>query len=151
MRTVPTNYMLCIKSDCPKAATCLRYKATQMMPTEVKTWSILSPTFLEQMEGECPHYRSVEKVRYARGFVRMIRTLPVNISEMVAQKLIADPLDLFSLRAVDLCAMEISGHRFGKNALTVVEALEKAKIMAGAMHLKNSRGLLPPITRTAVE
>ena len=89
MRTVPTNYMLCIKSDCPKAATCLRYKATQMMPTEVKTWSILSPTFLEQMEGECPHYRSVEKVRYARGFVRMIRTLPVNISEMVAQKLIA--------------------------------------------------------------
>ena len=89
MRTVPTNYMLCIKSDCPKAATCLRYKATQMMPTEVKTWSILSPTFLEQMEGECPHYRSVEKVRYARGFVHMVRTLPVNISEMVAHKLIA--------------------------------------------------------------
>ena len=87
--TVPTNYTLCIKSDCPKAATCLRYKATQMMPTEVKTWSILSPTFLEQMEGECPCYRSAEKVQYARGFVRMIRTLPVNISEMVAQKLIA--------------------------------------------------------------
>ena len=89
MRTVPTNYMLCIKSDCPKAATCLRYKATQMMPTEVKTWSILSPAYLAQMKGECPHYRLAEKVRYARGFVRMIRTLPVNISEMVAQKLIA--------------------------------------------------------------
>ena len=89
MRTVPTNYMLCIKSDCPKAATCLRYKATQMIPTEVKTWSILSPAYLAQMKGECPHYRSAEKVRYARGFVRMIRTLPVNISEMVAQKLIA--------------------------------------------------------------
>ena len=34
-------------------------------------------------------YRSAEKVQYARGFVRMVRTLPVNISEMVMHKLIA--------------------------------------------------------------
>ena len=87
--TVPTNYTLCIKSDCPKAAICLCHKATQMMLSDVKTWSIISPVHLAQMEGECPHYRSVEKVQYARGFVRMVRTLPVNVSEMVAQKLIA--------------------------------------------------------------
>lgn len=31
--TVPTNYMLCLKSDCPQATTCLRYTATEMMPT----------------------------------------------------------------------------------------------------------------------
>ena len=86
---VPTNYTLCIKGDCPKATMCLRYKATQMMPAEVQTWSIISPAYLAQMKGECPHYRSAEKVQYARGFVRMIRTLPVNISEMVAHKLIA--------------------------------------------------------------
>ena len=89
MRTVPTNYMLCLKSDCPKATMCLRHKATLMIPADVMKWSILSPAYLAQMKGECPHYRSAEKVRYARGFVRMIRTLPVNISEMVAQKLIA--------------------------------------------------------------
>ena len=86
---VPVNYTLCIKNDCPKAAVCLRYKATQMMQADVQTWSILSPAYLAQIEGECPHYRSTEKVQYARGFVRMIRTLPVNISEMVAHKLIA--------------------------------------------------------------
>ena len=89
MRTVPTNYMLCLKSDCPKATMCLRHKATQMIPADMMKWSILSPAYLTQIEGECPHYRSAEKVQYARGFVRMIRTLPVNISEMVAQKLIA--------------------------------------------------------------
>ena len=89
MRTVPTNYMLCLKSDCPKATMCLRHKATLMIPADVMKWSILSPVYLAKMKGECPHYRSAEKVRYARGFVRMIRTLPVNISEMVAQKLIA--------------------------------------------------------------
>ena len=86
---VPTNYTLCIKRDCPKAAMCLRYKATQMIPADVMKWSILSPAYLAQRVGECPHYRSAGKVKYARGFVRMIRTLPVNISEMVAQKLIA--------------------------------------------------------------
>ena len=86
---VPTNYTLCIKGDCPKAATCLRHRATQMMQADVQRWSILSPAYLVQIEGECPHYRSAEKVKYARGFVRMIRTLPVNISEMVAHTLIA--------------------------------------------------------------
>ena len=86
---IHTNYTLCIKGDCPKAAMCLRYKATQMMPAEVQKWSILSPAYLAQIENECPHYRSAEKVQYARGFVRMIRTLPVNIAEMVAHKLIA--------------------------------------------------------------
>lgn len=86
---VPTNYTLCIKGDCPKAATCLRHRATQMMQVDVQRWSILSPAYLVQIEGECPHYRSAEKVKYARGFVRMIRTLPVNISEMVAHTLIA--------------------------------------------------------------
>ena len=59
------------------------------MPAEVQRWSIVSPAYLAQMEGECPMYRSAEKVQYARGFVRMVRTLPVNISEMVMHKLIA--------------------------------------------------------------
>lgn len=87
--TVPNNFTLCIKGDCPKMATCLRYAATQMMPAEVQRWSIVSPAYLAQMEGECPLYRAAEKVQYARGFVRMIRSLPVNVSEMVAHKLIA--------------------------------------------------------------
>ena len=86
---VPTNYTLCIRRECPKAETCLRHVATLMIPADVMKWSILSPAYLAQIEGECPHYHSAEKVRYARGFVRMIRTLPVNVSEMVAHKLIA--------------------------------------------------------------
>ena len=86
---VPNNYTLCLKNDCPKAANCLRHVAVAMMPAEVQKWSILSPAYLAQMESECPMYRSAEKVQYARGFVRMMRTLPVNVSEMVMHKLIA--------------------------------------------------------------
>ena len=87
--SAPANYTLCIKGECPKATMCLRYKATQMMPADMIEWSILSPAYLAQMKGECPHYRSAEKVQYARGFVRMVRTLPVNVAEMVMHKLIA--------------------------------------------------------------
>ena len=86
---VPTSYTLCIKSDCPKAETCLHHVATQMMPAEIQKWSILSPAYLAQIEGECPHYRSAEKVQYARGFVRMMSALTVTQAHMVKDCIVA--------------------------------------------------------------
>ena len=86
---VPTSYTLCIKGDCPKATMCLRYKATQMMPAEVQKWSIISPAYLAQIEGECPHYRSAEKVQYARGFVRMMSALTVTQAHAFKSDIIA--------------------------------------------------------------
>ena len=75
---VPNNYTLCIKGDCPKAANCLRHVSVAMMPAEVERWQIVSPAYLAQMGGECPHYRSAEKVQYARGFVRMMSAMTVH-------------------------------------------------------------------------
>ena len=86
---VPTNYTLCIKGDCPKAANCLRHAAVAMMPAEVQRWSIVSPAYLAQIEGECSMYRSAEKVRYARGFVRMMSAMTVQQAHMVKESLIA--------------------------------------------------------------
>ena len=86
---IPVNYTLCIKRDCPKAAMCLRYKATLMIPADVMKWSILSPAYLAQTEGECPHYRSAEKVKYARGFVRMMSALTVNQAHVVKDNIVA--------------------------------------------------------------
>ena len=86
---VPTNYTLCIKGDCPKAAMCLRYKATLMIPADVMKWSILSPAYLAQTEGECPHYRTAEKVKYARGFVRMMSALTMNQAHVVKDNIVA--------------------------------------------------------------
>ena len=87
--TVPTNYTLCIKGDCPKAATCLRHRATQMMQADVQRWSIVSPAYLTQVEGECPMYRSAEKVQYARGFVRMMSAMTVQQAHTVKDGIIA--------------------------------------------------------------
>ena len=86
---VPNNYTLCIKGDCPKAANCLRHVTVAMMPAEVERWSIVSPAYLAQMEGECPMYRSAEKVQYARGFVRMMSELTVKQAHAVKEGIIA--------------------------------------------------------------
>ena len=86
---VPNNYTLCIKGDCPKAANCLRHVAMAMMPAEVERWQIVSPAYLAQMEGECPHYRSAEKVKYARGFVRMMSALTVKQAHVVKDSIVA--------------------------------------------------------------
>ena len=86
---VPANYTLCIKGDCPKAASCLRHVAVAMMPAEVKAWSIVSPTYLEQKEGECLHYRSAERVMYARGFVRMMSAMTVKQAHAVKDCIVA--------------------------------------------------------------
>ena len=86
---VPNNYTLCIKGDCPKAANCLRHVAVAMMPAEVERWQIVSPAYLAQMEGECPMYRSAEKVRYARGFVRMMSAMTVHQAHVMKDGVIA--------------------------------------------------------------
>ena len=86
---VPNNYTLCIKGDCPKAANCLRHMAMKMMPAEMQKWSILSPAYLAQMEGECPHYRLAEKVQYARGFVRMMSAFTVKQAHALKDSIIA--------------------------------------------------------------
>ena len=87
--TVPHDYTLCINDKCPKASTCLRHIAVTMMPADVRKWSIVSPTYLAQSEGECPVYRSAEKVRYARGFIRMMSALTVTQAHAVKGSIIS--------------------------------------------------------------
>ena len=87
---VPNNFTLCIKGDCPKSANCLRHVAVAMMPAEMQKWSIVSPAYLAQIEGECPLYCSAEKVQYARGFVRMMSALTVQQANAVKVNIIAE-------------------------------------------------------------
>lgn len=51
------------------------------------------------------------------------------INALVEQGWISDPLDLFSLTKERLASLEISGRKFGKNAESVVKALEEARNM----------------------
>ena len=78
----------------------------------------------------CPAQLSRRIEHFASRNALDIRALGETVVDaLVGQKLVGDPLDLFSLRAVDLYALEISGHRFGKNSLTVMDALAAARTL----------------------
>ena len=82
----------------------------------------VNPACPAQLQRRVEHFasRNALDIRSLGGTV---------IEELVSRRLISDPLDLFSVRTVDLYALEVSGHRFGKNALTVSRSLEKAKAL----------------------
>ena len=86
---VPSQYILCLNGQCPKAATCLRHLAEQSAPDDIKYWSIISPKHLATISGDCPYYRSSEKVRYAKGFIGMLENLPHKEMQTVIIRLIS--------------------------------------------------------------
>ncbi len=93
----------------------------------------------EHREGEvaircvnpaCPAQLARRIEHFASRNALDIRALGETVVDaLVKKKMVADSLDLFALRVVDLYALEISGHRFGKNAQTVMDALAAAKTL----------------------
>lgn len=73
---VPSGYTMCLNRECLKAATCLRQMAEQSAPADIVRWNVISPKYLANLEGTCSHYRSSQKVRYAKGFTKMLENLP---------------------------------------------------------------------------
>lgn len=73
---IPQNYLLCLKHDCPRATTCLRQIAEQIVPADIQFWAIISPKYQATLQGTCPFYRSSAKVRFAKGFIKMLENLP---------------------------------------------------------------------------
>ena len=94
---------------------------------------------VQRMEGEvalrcvnpaCPAQLLRRVEHFASRNALDIRALGgTAINALVEQGWISDPLDLFSLSAERLSSLEISGRRFGKNAESVVKALDEARSM----------------------
>lgn len=73
---VPFHYMLCLNQECPKAESCLRQLAEQSVPANVISYMTINPKHLATLQGECPYYRLAVKTRFAKGFIRMLESLP---------------------------------------------------------------------------
>ena len=86
-RPMPKTYRLCVRTDCPRAAECLRSIALAMVSPDEQSIQIINPVYLSKIEGDCPVFRSAEKVRYARGFVKMISSLTVSQANALRQTL----------------------------------------------------------------
>ena len=86
-RPMPKTYRLCVKTDCPRAAECLRSIAMAMVSPDEQFIQVINPAYLSTIEGDCPVFRSAEKVRYARGFVKMLSGLTVSQANLLRQTL----------------------------------------------------------------
>ena len=73
---VPHNYPLCLNRQCPKASTCLRQLVEQEVPDSAEYWVVISPKYQAKLKGACPHYRSSQKVQYAKGCMNILDNLP---------------------------------------------------------------------------
>ena len=72
----PYQYAMCLNEQCQKATTCLRQIIEQNVPDKIEHWVIISPKHLSALKGECPYYRSNQKIRYAKGFIGMLDAIP---------------------------------------------------------------------------
>ena len=77
MRPMPKTFQLCVKTDCPRAAECLRHVALPLATPDVQSITIINPAYLATVEGDCSVFHSAAPVRYAQGFVKMLSNLTV--------------------------------------------------------------------------
>lgn len=81
---IPYNYAMCIMSNCPKAATCLRQVI--LADTDEKRLTILNPRMLD-LKNQCTYYKPAQKVVYAKGMKNVMGLLPHDQHSSIANNL----------------------------------------------------------------
>lgn len=125
---IPYNYPLCLNRQCPKASTCLRQLVEQEVPDSAEYWVVISPKYQAKLKGACPHYRSSQKVQYAKGCMNILDNLPHKQRQLAIIHLI----EYFSRRTYYRI-------RKGERLLTPSEQQRILNILknCGATHLQN--------------
>lgn len=74
--TVPTYFVHCFSSRCPRAAECLRHLAGRHVAPSVPVLRTVNPTMCPDEQGGYPQFRPLRKVRMAWGVRKAIDRLP---------------------------------------------------------------------------
>lgn len=87
---VPTLFARCFSATCPRAAECLRHLAGRHSDPNVPFVHSINPHYVAaHMADGCPQYRSSQRIRWARGFVNAMGTLPASQTKTVTNLLIS--------------------------------------------------------------
>lgn len=86
---VPFDFGFCAAEDCPKAETCLRQIALKHAPAEVAFPKILNPNYIKQIKGSCKYYHQAAKVVYAKGFMRTVNALTLQVADTFRHRMIS--------------------------------------------------------------
>ena len=84
---VPSGFGHCM-AKCPQAETCLRHIAYEHLPANKTFVRMLVPRIAEQAQEKCQYYCPNTKVRYAKGFARIIDELSVKQAASFRERMI---------------------------------------------------------------
>lgn len=84
---IPDNYLMCTHNACTQCNNCLRYQAYLSLPATEPHFRAVNPQFVAAQPEGCPYFRHAEKVRYAKGFIGILNSLPVATWKSVTSKL----------------------------------------------------------------
>ena len=79
---VPYRFCMCIASNCTKAKTCLRNIALEHVPLSERDINILNPKLIIGNYDSCQYYLDNQKIRYAKGFIGIMNSLPHKIHNL---------------------------------------------------------------------
>ena len=83
------GYTVCYAGGCPRKEQCLRWLVGQQMPDTKSFSHCVNPRSQDVGTAQCPHYRSREKVRFAKGMMHIFNgDMPAKLKPFVRQHLI---------------------------------------------------------------
>ena len=68
IQEIPRDWAICPNEKCPRSGECLRHQAYRVTDGKTTEWYCVLPQAL-QGDGSCAHYKPVERVTIAWGFV----------------------------------------------------------------------------------
>lgn len=74
--SAPKVYLFCLNAQCPQAAQCLRYQASQHINPERVIISVINPAHLTGITKECSYFQPNRLARYALGITHLLDKLP---------------------------------------------------------------------------
>ena len=97
---IPKNYLMCTHASCTKCNSCLRYLAYESLSDLDVILKIINPKNLSLLTNDCPYFRPLEKICYAKGFIGILDSLPNKVWKSVSHKLqtIYNERDYYRLR-----------------------------------------------------
>ena len=85
---MPTHYMICLNSGCPRAESCLRHIYAMQYSEEEVSIHALNPRLYPKESSECSYYRPMKKIRLAWGIKDLLHDLPYDSARRIKQSML---------------------------------------------------------------
>ena len=74
-KDVPKRFYHCFNAQCTRSAECLSFLVASNVDAETPLYTIVNPAYVAT-KIECPFFRKIQILRYARGIARLFDNIP---------------------------------------------------------------------------